>query len=89
MRACGQVLSNLARRLDPVERRHRDVHQHHVRLERAGELDRLLPVAGGPDDLDAVVVCEQRLDRLDEQRLVVGNEHANARASGVRCGFHS
>ena len=46
-------------------------------------------VAGGSDDLDAVVGCEQHFDRLDEERLVVGYEHADApRAAGVRCGFH-
>jgi hypothetical protein len=57
-------------------------------MERPCELDRLPPVAGGPDDLETVVVSEQRFDRLDEERLVIGYEHANGPPTGVRCGVH-
>ena len=50
--------------------------------------DGLPPVGGRPDDLDAVVLCEHRLDRLDEELLVIGDEHADRACRGSGTGFH-
>ena len=38
---------------------------------------RAAPLLGGADDLDAVVVVEQRAERFEEHRLVVDEKHAN------------
>ena len=45
-------------------------------LERPRELDRLAAVARLADDLDPLVGGEDRLERLGEQPVVVGDEHA-------------
>ncbi len=55
-------------------RGHRDVHQHDVRVQRLGELDRLLAVLGVTDDVEALVVGEDGLERAREEKVVVGDE---------------
>ena len=64
-------------RLDPVHDRHGDVHQHDVRLLVADELDRGTAVGGAPDDADAAVGRENRLERLREEAVVVGDHNAD------------
>ena len=64
------------RRLDPVEQRHADVHQHDVGAQRARELDRLLAVAGLADDLHLAGRLEHRAEARAHQRLVVGDQQA-------------
>ena len=48
------------------------------------ELDGVLPVPRRSDDFDALVAGKQRLDGLDEERLVVGYEYADRRACETR-----
>src|SRR5207249_2553651 len=67
------------RRLDAVEHRHADVHQHDVGLELERELDRLGAVRRAADDLDAVVRVQDRLERLEEEALVIGDEDTHWR----------
>ena len=55
-------------------RGHRDVHQHDVRVQRLGELDRLLAVLGATDDVEALVIGEDGLERAREEEVVVGDE---------------
>ena len=64
-------------RLDPVHARHPQVHQHHVGVVAAGELDRLLAVRGGADQLDPVEQPEQRAEALADHALVVGEQDAD------------
>ena len=47
----------------------------------AGELDRLRAVARVPDHLDPVVVGEDRLERLREEPVVVGDQDADRAAA--------
>src|SRR5206468_2259423 len=69
------LVEDAARRLDPVEARHLHVEQGHVGLRRARELDRLLPVTRLRADLEARSL-EQALEVEPDQRLVLGDEHA-------------
>ena len=69
--------ADLPRGLDPVQNRHRDVHQDDVRLQVLREPHGLPAVAGVPDDRDPVVAVEDRLERLGEEAVVVGYQHAN------------
>jgi hypothetical protein len=62
---------------EPVSMR-THVHQSHVRLEAAGPLDRLRAIAGLANDGDPVVGREDGDEGLDEQLVVVDDEHANA-----------
>ena len=64
----------LLRGPEAVHSRHAQVHQDDVRFELPGELDRLGTVAGATHDLDPLVGLQQDLERLREERLVVGDE---------------
>ena len=55
---------------ETVEAGHREVEQDEVRLEPADLLDRLGPVGGAPDHLEAMG-AEQRGESLPSQRVVV------------------
>ena len=46
------------------------------------------PFPAVPDDFDALVAGKQRLDGLDEERLVVGYEYANRPRTRAGGGFH-
>ena len=63
--------------VDAVEDRHLEVHEHDVRLERVGQLQRLLAVTGGADDVHAVVEVERQAEGLGEELVVVCDEHGN------------
>jgi len=58
---------------DPVQDGHRDVHQHDVGLLLAHEVDSRLPVSSSTDDRDAAVGRQNRLERLREEALIVGD----------------
>ena len=74
------LLADPLGRLDAVHDRHRDVHQDHVRLQRERLLDGLLAVAGAADDLDLRLGGQDRLERLGEETMVVGDQDANLAA---------
>ena len=66
------------RRLEPVELRHADVHEHDGRVEAGGLVDRLEPVARLGDDLDVRLTREQHAEARPDHRLVIGDEDAHA-----------
>ena len=68
-------------RLDPVHAGHPDVHQHDIGQVAPRLLDRLLAGAGLGDDLDVAGALEQRFEPGAQQRLVVGDDHPQARVS--------
>ena len=70
----GFVRGERARDVDPVEAGHGDVEQQHVGLQRFGQADRAIAVAGGADQLRAVGPGEQQLQPLGGERLVVGDQ---------------
>ena len=65
-------------RLDAVELRHPDVEQAHVGAELARERDRLAPVGGLADHLDAGLGVEDHPQPGADELLIVGDEHADA-----------
>jgi hypothetical protein len=78
------LVADRLRSFDPVQHRHRDVHQHDVGRELAHEVDGLLPVARVPDDGDTLVAAEDRLERLGEETMVVGYQHADRSHRSLR-----
>ena len=66
-----------ARHLEPVQARHAYVEQDHVRVERLGQPQRLLAVAGLARDLDALEPLEEAPDARPHERVVIGNQHAD------------
>ena len=77
---------DLARRLDAVEARHADVHEHDVRAERVGLGDGLVAVARLADDLDVRLGLEDHPEAGADEALVVCEQDADHRAepSGSR-----
>jgi len=68
---------NPPRGLEPVELGHADVHEHDLRLEPGGLVDRLEPVGRLGDDLDALLAPEEHPEARADHRLVVGDEDAD------------
>ena len=77
---------HLARRLDPVEHRHADVHQDDIWRELAGACHGLRAVAGLADHLDSRLRLENHPEAGTDERLIVGEQDADHRslANGSR-----
>ena len=73
-------VDDAAGRLDAVELGHADVHQHDVGLQPPRHLDRLQAVDGLADDLEVVLGVEDHLEPRAHERLVVGDQDADAHA---------
>src|SRR5262249_48501776 len=72
----GQALVNdLSRRLEPVELRHRDVHDDDVRQEFLRELHGLAAVLGLADDLDVGFGGQQGAETLADDGVVVSEQY--------------
>jgi len=71
------VPEQTAHGLDPVEAGHSDVHQNHVRSHGAGNLDRLSAVGRLADHGDVFLSLEDGVEAGTDERLVVGDEHAD------------
>ena len=78
----GHGLEHPAERLEAVHPRHRDVHEHDVRVLLDGISNRLLAVRGGADNLDVGGPVEEGRQPSPHQRVVIDNEHSNG--SGLR-----
>jgi len=61
-------------RLEPVEDGHVEIHEHDVRPEQGGEVDRLLAVVRVAGDLQTVVGLKRDRQRFGEQRVVVDDQ---------------
>ena len=76
------------RRLEPVELRHADVHQHDRRSEAGRLVDGLEPVGRLGHDFDLGIAREQHAEACSDHRLVVCDEDADAhrwwRSTGSR-----
>ena len=77
----GQRFVQLAASPEPVEHRHRDVHQRRRPACSERQVDRFAAVLREPDDLEALVRAEDRLQRRGEERVVVGDQDANLGSS--------
>jgi hypothetical protein len=65
------------RRLDSIDARHADVHQHHIRAQLARDGNGLAAVPRLADHLEIVLRFEDRPETRPDQRLVVRDEDAN------------
>jgi hypothetical protein len=73
----GHAARHLAGRLDPVEIRHADVHQHHVRSQAGAEANGL-PAGGGlTDHLEIGFGLQDQAEAGADQLLVIGYQHTN------------
>ena len=81
----GMALAHLLGRVDALAvegRRHPDVGDEDLGLQRGGTLDDLVVVRGHPDDLEVRVPLDQGADTLADDEVVVGQEHRDrARSS--------
>ena len=71
----GRDTRDPAGRVGTTARRHADVDEGDVRQVRLGDPDRLLGIAGRPDQLDTVLVTEELCEGGAEAGFVVGEEH--------------
>src|SRR6185436_17398068 len=74
-----RVGDDLARRLEPVDLGHADVHHHDVGAELTHERDRGAAVVGLAHHLEVVLRVEQEAEAGPDQRLVVGEHHSDHR----------
>ena len=74
---CGLVDTIWRVRVHAVELGKVQVHHHDVGLQGEGELDRLHTGCRLPDDLGTRNRREQRAETIAEDRMVLGNDHAN------------
>jgi hypothetical protein len=51
---------DLLRGFDPVQERHGDIHDGHIRVELIGQLDGLVPVIGHAHNFDIRLGIEQK-----------------------------
>ena len=79
----GPARTHAAGGLEPVDLRHLDVDDGHLGLVLDDELDRRVPVARGADHLEAFVVIEQECECVDEQAVVVDDDHPHGCAPEV------
>src|SRR5205807_7513214 len=69
-----------------VEDRHRQIEDDQVRLVDDRQLDRLLAIAGGANDLVGAVNLEGKAQHSDDVRVIISqqNPHAGGRRHGGR-----
>ncbi len=86
----GRRLTDCPSGFDPAHPRHPHVHEHHVRSQLAGVLDRLLAAAGLANDLHPVLHVEGGVQALAGHRVVVDDQdpdgHARSRGFVRACG---
>ncbi len=78
---------DLFRRLDPVQSRHPDVHDDHVRLRRDHATDGFLTVASGRDDGHVRLGVDQLLEPAQDDRVIVHDGHRDLGGVGHGVGF--
>jgi hypothetical protein len=72
--------SDAAGRLDAIQARHPDVHEHHVGPGPQHGLDRLEPIRGLSDDAQIVLGLQQPCEAGAHERLIVGDHDTDAHA---------
>ena len=65
---------------------HLDVDEGHPRPQLVGQPDRLVRVAGRPDERDALLVVEEFSERDPQGNLVVRDDHADGTLAGAETG---
>ena len=70
----GRVGEQRPGRLDAVENGHPDIHEHHVRTELSGQVERTRAVRSLGDHLEVGLGVEDHPEPGPYQRLVVGDQ---------------
>jgi hypothetical protein len=86
----GAPLAEASRRLDPVDLRHSQIHQHDVRPQLLDERDRFVAVRRLSHDFHLRPGRQQRAQPLAKERLIVGDEdrrHAGSSTETVKPSF--
>ena len=85
----GNSAADSPRGVNPVQARHRDVHEHDVGTSRPGDLERFVPV-NGLEDLRLVErALEQRANAGPHQRVVVSDQYFHGHAAVINGTRHS
>ena len=87
-RSCPGVVEP-AGRPDPVEPRHPDVHEDHVRVRLQAGRDRLVPIFGLTDDGYSGLALEDEPEAGAHERLVVGDDDPNGAGRARRRGHRT
>src|SRR5690606_16011179 len=74
----------LAQRAEPVEHRHLQIEQQHVRIQLADQLDGPRAVARLAHHCDVVLQVEERAQPLTHHRMVVGDQHPDHTPTSTR-----
>src|SRR6185503_20830554 len=65
----------LTARIEPIEERHPDVEQNHIRIQTRELLDQRASVGDEPDDVE--IRCEHRLEGLEQHQVIVGHQNSS------------
>src|SRR5690606_34148426 len=76
-----QLGNNASRRLDTIEARHAQIHQHDVGTMKTRRGDRLFAVAGFTDDFERGFLFEQDAQAFAKERLIVDQQDADGQRS--------
>ena len=72
-----QRRANLAGRLDAIQARHADIHNHDVRFQFPGHGHSFTPVVGFSDNGEVGLGIDHHAQTRANQGVVVGKQHAN------------
>jgi hypothetical protein len=73
---------DLPGRLDPIKVRHANIHEDDIGPQLGREAHRFRPVVGFTDNLEVGSRLNDQAESVADERLVVGDQDANAHASG-------
>src|SRR5271155_3901823 len=79
----GELAANGDNRLNPVQARHLEIHQGHIRTLQPELLNSLLSVAGFSDYLHIRFSIDQSCDPLAEESVVVDGKNPNCLRTGA------
>lgn len=68
----------------PVQHRHANIHEHHIRAEFPGQPHRLFAIGGLADYLDIVLRVQQCRESGAYQRLIIGDHDPNTHETSSR-----
>ena len=74
---CRKILARAGDRLQAIQPRHRDVHQHDVGQMSPNQFERLPTVAGFGDDLDGFSLFQQRANARAHEGMIIDEKDAD------------
>ena len=77
---------DLPRGLIAIDQGHGHIHDDHIRLQPAGQIHRLAAVGRFADDLDRVLLAQQRDQALSHDLMIIGQQHSQSAAVSSAAG---